>query len=134
MTVSLPYLWPRLTTCLTIRNVKTKADILAEPRRLDSTGTFNDIKGMEGPLRRFERGPGAREMRGVMIFGIRHDRIVRGRLYMEGRRLLGRRHRSGCRAHDSGCLAVYDCLRALAADTRQPQLVSVAAGRGGRVH
>ena len=48
MTVSLPYLWPRLTTCLTIRNVKTKADILVEPRRLDSTGTLNDIRERNG--------------------------------------------------------------------------------------
>src|SRR6516164_3163392 len=35
MTVSLPYLWPRLTTCLTIRNVSVKTGILAEPRRLE---------------------------------------------------------------------------------------------------
>ena len=83
MTVSLPYLWPRLTTCLTIRNVKTKADILVEPRRLDSTGTFNDIREQNGHYGGFKCGPGALETRGVTIFGIQPDRIVRGRLYME---------------------------------------------------
>ena len=38
---------------------------------------------MERPLRRFECGPGALEIRGVMIFGIQHDRIVRSRLYLQ---------------------------------------------------
>jgi hypothetical protein len=33
MTERLPYLWPRLTTCLTIRNIKVKTDILVKPRR-----------------------------------------------------------------------------------------------------
>ncbi len=82
MTVSIPYLWPRLTTCLTIRNVKNKADILVEPRRLESTGTFNDIRVRNGHTMLRVR-PGRTEMRGVTIFGIQHDRIVRGRLYME---------------------------------------------------
>jgi hypothetical protein len=83
MTVSLPYLWPRLTTCLTIRNVKTKADILVEPRRLDGTGTLNDIRERNGHYGGFKCGPGALETRGVTIFGIQHDRIVWGRLYLE---------------------------------------------------
>jgi hypothetical protein len=34
MTASLPYLSPRLTTCLTIRNIRSKTDILSEPYRL----------------------------------------------------------------------------------------------------
>ena len=38
---------------------------------------------MERPLRRFECGPGAPEMRGVTVFGIQRDRIVPGRLCME---------------------------------------------------
>src|SRR5580704_13428974 len=77
MTVSLPYLWPRLTTCLTIRNVKTKADILVEPRRLDSTGTLNDIRERNGHYGVSSVGRGALETRGVTIFGIQHDRIGR---------------------------------------------------------
>jgi hypothetical protein len=48
MTERLPYLWPRLTTCLTIRNVKPKADIVVEPRRLGSTGTPHDIRDQNG--------------------------------------------------------------------------------------
>jgi len=48
MTVSLPYRWPRLTTCLTIRNVKAKADILVEPRRLGSTATLTDMRERNG--------------------------------------------------------------------------------------
>ncbi len=82
MTVSLPYLWPCLTTCLTIRNVKTKADILVEPRRLESTGTFNDIR-VGTAITMLRVRPGRTEMRGVTIFGIQHDRIERSRLYME---------------------------------------------------
>jgi hypothetical protein len=76
MTVSLPYLWPRLTTCLTIRNVKTKADILVEPRRSDRTGTLHDIRERNAHYGVSSAGR-APETRGVMIFGIQNDRIVR---------------------------------------------------------
>jgi hypothetical protein len=48
MTERLPYLSPRLTTCLTIRNVKPKDDIVVEPRRLGSTGTPHDIRDQNG--------------------------------------------------------------------------------------
>jgi hypothetical protein len=77
MTVSLPYLWPRLTTCLTIRNVKTKADIVVEPRRLDSTGTLNDFRERNGHYGVSSAGRAARRRAGVTIFGIQNDRIVR---------------------------------------------------------
>jgi hypothetical protein len=102
MTVSLPYRRPRLTTCLTIRNVNTKADILVEPRRLRSTGTLNDIREGKG-ITAF-RVLLAHWGRGVTIFGTHPDRIVQGR--PTGRRPSGRKHRSGCpaRPRQPGCL------------------------------
>ena len=49
------------------------------------------------------RADGTRlEMRGVTIFGVQHDRIVCGSALHGGRGPRGRKHRSGCPAHDHG--------------------------------
>jgi hypothetical protein len=83
MTVSVPYLWPRLTTCLTIRNVTTKSDILVEPRRLESTGTLNDIRERNGHYGASSSGRAHWWTREGTILSIQPDRIVRDRLYVE---------------------------------------------------
>jgi hypothetical protein len=62
-----------------IRNVRTKAGILVEPRRSDGTGTLNDIRERNGHYDVSGPRPGALEMRGVANVGSKYDGIVRGR-------------------------------------------------------